>query len=450
MTVSLEKIFFKYVLVNKNYLFKVHPSFFKNPEISLIYKTIYKYITENPGVDVPKPAQIFEQVKLEDKEDRVSKQSFKLLIQTNLNEYDEENFIKPKLKAWILREQIKNSSDIIIDKTREIDNDELSLEVIEKYADHIREMISSNTTVNFEDDDLGSDFDDAEKHMQDVYANSLKTGWPSLDAMLGSSLSAATLSILMGSTNSGKSIWLQNICSNVANQGKNVVYFTLEMSEAKVLKRIGSMRLKIPINDYDEKSKDVNFMKNKIQSLNEGSGLVGDPGGIFENKMGKVNVKFFAAGTANINDLENHIKNLEIKKGFKTDLIVVDYITLMAPIKSLNIDTNLYMKGKHLAESLRALAAKYSVPVISVMQVAKDAWNASDITLDKIPESKAIAETADVFAAIIRTEEMKANNRYALKLLKQRDGDFSRSRALFDLNPKYLTIENDRFGDDVL
>jgi hypothetical protein len=119
-------------------------------------------------------------------------------------------------------------------------------------------------------------------------------------------------------------------------------------------------------------------------------------------------------------------------------------------MKGLGIDGNLYMKGKHLAESLRALAAQWECPLLTAIQVAKDAWNAADITLDKIPESKAIAETADIFGAIIRTEEMKRNNKYILKLLKQRDGDFSKSKAQFDLNPKYLTIENDILIDDML
>ena len=122
----------------------------------------------------------------------------------------------------------------------------------------------------------------------------------------------------------------------------------------------------------------------------------------------------------------------------------------MSPMKGLSVEGNLYMKGKHLAESLRAMAAQWNCPLLTAIQVAKEAWNASDVTLDKVPESKAIAETADVFAAIIRTEEMKRNNRYSLKLLKQRDGDFSRSKAQFDLNPKYLTIENDQLIDDML
>jgi replicative DNA helicase len=132
----------------------------------------------------------------------------------------------------------------------------------------------------------------------------------------------------------------------------------------------------------------------------------------------------------------------------KIDLIIVDYIALIAPVKGTSAD-NLYMKGKNIAEGLRALASKYGVPLITALQLAKDAWNASDITLESIPESKAIGECADVFFAIIRSEEMRRKNVYRLKLLKQRDGDFSRSTVKLELNTKYLTLENDVFLDQV-
>tara|TARA_R110000772_G_scaffold2410_2_gene8481 strand:- start:83608 stop:84963 length:1356 start_codon:yes stop_codon:yes gene_type:complete len=449
MTISLEKVFFKYILLNKNYFYKVDPGFFKNPEINMIYKEVHKYMNENIEVDTPKPAQIFEMVALIDKEKRVSKQSFKLLIKTDLNQYDEKKFIKPKLHAWILIENIKITSDVLIDKTRALETAELDLDIVEEAASQIREIINEKTVSNFDDDgDLGSDFDDAENHVQDHSITKVRTGWTALDSMLGGGLDISTLNILMGTTNSGKSLWMQNMAGNIANKGYNVVYFTLEMSEAKVLKRIGSMRLKVPINQYDEKSKDTNYIKSKIDDLHDGNNLAGDPGGLFANKLGKINVKFFAAGTATVHDLDNHIRNLEQKRNFKPDVIIVDYITLLAPVKGLGFENNLYLKGKHLAEALRAMAATNQVPLVTAIQVAKDAWNSADVTLDKVPESKAIAETADTFWAIIRTEQMKRDNKYVLKLLKQRDGDFLRSRASFDLNPEYLTIENDQIVDN--
>lgn len=238
---------------------------------------------------------------------------------------------------------------------------------------------------------------------------------------------------------SHNSLWMQNFAFKTADAGYNVLYVTLEMSERKVLKRLGSMRLRIPINDYDNISKDVELIRKKIKSL----GSMKEGGDLFSNKVGKIYTKFWAAGTANISDFDNYIQKIQQKRGIKFDLIIVDYITLIAPIKGAG--DNLYTKGKHLAEGLRALGSKYKCPVITGVQVAKDAWNASDITLESVPESKAIAETSDTFFAIIRTEEMKRLNLYRFKLLKQRDGDFLKSQIKLNLNPTYLTLENDQF-----
>jgi hypothetical protein len=240
---------------------------------------------------------------------------------------------------------------------------------------------------------------------------------------------------------SHNSLWMQNFAAKSADMGCNVLYITLEMSERKVLKRLGSIRLKIPINDYDNISKDVEFIRKRIKSL----GSLKEGGDLFSNKVGKIYAKFWAAGTANISDFDNYIQKLQQKKGIKFNLIIVDYITLIAPIKGAG--DNLYTKGKHLAEGLRALGSKYKCPIITGVQVAKDAWNSSDITLESVPESKAIAETADTFFAIIRTEEMKRLNIYRFKLLKQRDGDFLKSQIKINLNPTFLTLENDQFLD---
>jgi replicative DNA helicase len=240
---------------------------------------------------------------------------------------------------------------------------------------------------------------------------------------------------------SHNSLWMQNFAVKSANSGYNVLYITLEMSERKVMKRLGSMRLRIPINDYDKMSKDTDLIKKRIQSLSHAEG-----GDIFDKKVGKIISRFWAAGTATVVDFDNYLQKLKEKKDIKIDLIIVDYITLVAAPKGLGAD-NLYTKGKHLAEGLRALGAKYKCPVITGVQVAKDAWNSSDITLESVPESKAIAETADTFFAIIRTEEMKRQNLYRFKLLKQRDGDFLKSQIKMTLNPTYLTLENDQFID---
>jgi replicative DNA helicase len=443
MTISLEKIFFAYILKNKRFLEVVDPFFFKNSEIQFVYNIIRKYSLQNREADIPHPKQILEMVQLEDREGLITKEILKSMLVVNLSEYDEINFILPKMNAWILTNRIKSGTVDIIDETRNLDTISEYEQVVES-VNKIKGIIDTMSSTDFVNDqeDLGSDFDEPEHHLQDSSKFKVKTGFSSLDHMLGGGWDVQTLNILMGMSNSGKSLWMQNLAVKSANLGYNVLYITLEMSEKKVMKRLGSMRLQVPVNDYDTLSKNTEFIQTRIKNLSKTL----KTHGLFDNKVGKIITKFWAAGTVQVNDFDNYLQKLKEKKKIKIDLIVVDYIALIAVPKNSGGD-NLYTKGKYVAEGLRALGAKWNAPIITAVQLAKDAWNSSDLTLESVPESKAIVETCDTFFGIIRTEEMRRQNVYRLKLLKQRDGDFLKSQVKLDLNPTFLTLENDQFID---
>jgi replicative DNA helicase len=441
LTPQLEKVFFNFILKNKKYFDIVKPFFFRNSEIQFVYGIIRTYILNGNDAQIPTPRQILDMVSLEDKEGVITKEILKSILQVDLKEYDEKNFIEPKFNAWILSNRLKTGTVDIIDETRNLDNIS-DFDMAVEAAGRIKLIVDEMSSTNFvQDDDLGSDFDDPDHHVQDSSKFKVKCGFDTIDHMLGGGWDIQTLNVIMAQTNGGKSLWMQNFAIRSADMGYNVLYVTLEMSERKVIKRMGAMRLKIPINDYDKMSKDVEMIKKKIQNLSKSDG-----GDLFDKKIGKIITKFWAAGTATVPDIDNYIQKLKEKKAIKIDLVIVDYITLIAANKGLGAD-NLFMKGKQLAEGLRAIGAKYKCPVITGVQVAKDAWNASDVTLESVPESKAIAETADTFFTIIRTEEMRRQNLFRFKLLKQRDGDFNKSQILIKLNPTYLSLENDQFID---
>jgi replicative DNA helicase len=440
-TPQLEKVYFNYILKNKKYFEIVKPYFFRNSEIQFVYGVIRNYMISASESKIPTNRQILDMVNIEDKEGLISKEILKSILQVDLNEYSEKDFILPKFNSWVLTNRLKTGAVDVVDETRNLENIS-DFESAIQAANKIRSIVDEMSSTNFvQDDDLGSDFDEPENHVQDSSKFKVKCGFETIDHMLGGGWDVQTLNVIMAQTNGGKSLWMQNFAVRAADNGHNVLYITLEMSERKVMKRLGSMRLKIPINDYDTLSKDTEMLKKRISNLSKQEG-----GDIFEKKVGKIITKFWAAGTATVSDFDNYIQRLKEKKDLKIDLIIVDYITLIAPIKGIGAD-NLYTKGKQLAEGLRALGAKYLCPVITGVQVAKDAWNSSDITLESVPESKAIAETADTFFAIIRTEDMKRQNLFRFKLLKQRDGDFLKSQIRLNLNPTYLTLEDDQFID---
>ena len=442
-TPQLEKVYFTYILKNKKFFDIVKPFFFRNSEIQFVYGVIRNYMLNNSDTDIPSPRQILDMVSIEDKEGNITKDILKSILQVDLKEYDEKNFTEPNFNGWLLSNRLKTGTVDIIDETRNLDQISDFGKAVEA-ANKIKFIVDEMSSLNFiQDDNMGSDFDDPENHIQDSSKYKVKCGFPTIDHMLGGGWDIQTLNVIMAETNGGKSLWMQNFAVHSANMGYNVLYITLEMSERKVMKRLGSMRLKIPINDYDTVSKDTDAIKKRIDGLSKSEGGTGD---IFDRRVGKIFTKFWAAGTATVNDFDNFIQKLKEKKGIKIELIIIDYITLVAPVKGIGSD-NLYSKGKQLAEGLRALGAKYLCPVITGVQVAKDAWGSADITLESVPESKAIAETADTFFAIIRTEEMKRQNLFRFKLLKQRDGDFLKSQIRLNLNSTYLTLENDQFID---
>lgn len=205
MTISLEKIFFKYILENKKYFNIVDSTFFKNKEIEFVYKIIKKYMLSSDNVDLPSPKQILEMVKLEDINDMITKEILKAMLTVNTSEYNEDNFIIPKINAWILSNRIKNGTIDIIDETRDLDNIS-ELDDVMNSIDKIKNIVDNMSNTNFinDDEDLGSDFDDIESHFQDSAMDKVSSGFDTMDHILGNGWDTGTLNLLMGETNNGK------------------------------------------------------------------------------------------------------------------------------------------------------------------------------------------------------------------------------------------------------
>jgi hypothetical protein len=204
MTISLEKIFFGYILKNKKYIESVEFHYFKNNEIQFVYRIIKEYMDKVKEPKIPSARQIFEMIQLEDKDRIITKDIFKSLMTTNLEEYDEKNFIIPKINAWILSNKIKSGTLDIIQETRNLDvlNE---YEDVLKSSNKIRNIVETMSKTNFEDDDdMGSDFDNPDHHSQDSSKYKIDTGFETINHMLGGGWDIGSLNLLMGSTNNGK------------------------------------------------------------------------------------------------------------------------------------------------------------------------------------------------------------------------------------------------------
>lgn len=445
MTSNREKIYFHYLLTNPMFIKNVPAHYFKNKEIRFVYELVKKEFERSEKKIVASIPEMYDMIKSADTENKYSDDLIKSILKMDLTKYRMDEYIKPRFTSWVLKNKTSDGIIEAVDKMRNMDEDDDDPEVMMESLNAIRNTLDTATKPDYSDITIGADFDNPEDHYQDTYYNKIPTGWETLNGLLGGGLDRKTLNVLMAQTNGGKSLWMQNFAMYAANKGYNVVYISLEMSEKKVMKRLGAMRLRIPIKDYDEVSKDREYMKDRISRLQQ---MQSDRSDLFNESLGKIYVKEFPTGTLDTVELEAYLKRVEEVSGKKVDLCIVDYIALMRDSKVSKSDNTLYIKGKNIAEGLRSIGQKMDLAMLTATQISKDKIDANDMGLSDMPESKAIAETADTVFAIIRNPIMKVEGKYHVKPLKLRDAEFSFDRMEVDLNKEYLFIHNDKIHQE--
>ena len=441
MTSNIEKIFFNWILIHPEHFKHVPGIFFENEDIKFVYNSIRNEYLSSKDKIVPSKKEILNLVKLYDTTDKIPLDFIKVLLKIDFNEFRDE-FIEPRFKAWVLSNSTING---LIDSIEDIKGlDKTNFDKVQLAINNVKDKMDNATNIQLDKGSIGLDFDDPDAHDQESEINKITTGFECLDNITGGGWDRKTLNILMGSPAAGKSIWMQNFAVNAVNNGYNVAYITLELSDKKCLKRIGSMRLDIPIDQYTELAKDKEYITQRINDINK---MNGDA--VFQQKPGKLYIKEFPSGSATLSDIERYLKQVKEETKNEIDLLVIDYIQIMNTEKG--VDRNmLYLKGEHLAVGLRAISQKFNLALITATQVSKDKYNANDVSLNDMPESKAIADTADMVWAIILTPPMKIEGKYHLKHVKLRDCATDYERVGFSFNKQTLKIHSDHYIDSIL
>ena len=218
-----------------------------------------------------------------------------------------------------------------------------------------------------------------------------------------------TLNIVLAGTGVGKSLFMCHVAANCLNQGKNVLYVTLEMAEERIAERIDANLMNISIDDLHDLPKKM--FDDKI-------------GQIIKSTSGQLVIKEYPTASAHSNHFRGLIKELAVKKSFNPDIIFVDYLNICASSRfKANGNVNSYMYIKAIAEELRGLAVETNVPIVSATQTTRSGFSNSDIGLEDTSESFGLPATADLMFALISNEELDELNQIAVKQLKNRYND---------------------------
>lgn len=266
---------------------------------------------------------------------------------------------------------------------------------------------------------------------EDVYISS---GWQWVDEHLGGGYrqDGKALYVFAGQANIGKSIFLGNVAANIAEQGKNVLVVSLEMSELLYAKRIASNVTKIPLKNFKA---DAHTLKYALTEKGKSSG--------------KLFIKEFPPSTITPKQLSAFIKKL-IDTGVQLDAIVIDYLSLLHTDRG----SNSYERIMYICEQIRAMSYIYSCPVISAIQLGRQEFGKDNPGMEGIAGSIGVAATADVIMSIFQSDEDMEMGLIKLGMMKNRFGPRGMVQAMKIIYETLTIIQSDEesetMGDDEL
>jgi archaellum biogenesis ATPase FlaH len=228
------------------------------------------------------------------------------------------------------------------------------------------------------------------------------TGWATMDRKLFGGFNRGELNIFAGGSGAGKSLFLANLGVNFALNGLNVVYLTLELSEALVSMRIDSMVTGVSTRDI---FKDLDDVEMKVKMIGK--------------KAGMLQVKYMPSGKT-ANDVRAYLKEYEIKCGKKVDVLLLDYMDLLMPIGKKISAENLFVKDKYVSEELRNLAMEKQCVFVTAAQLNRGAVEEVEFDHSHISGGLSKIQTADNVIGIFTSRAMRERGRYQLQLMKTR------------------------------
>ena len=276
----------------------------------------------------------------------------------------------------------------------------------------IPEILSEALGVSF-DEQIGHDYIDDSEQRFDFYnrkEDRIPFDLDYFNKITKGGLPNKTLNICLAGTGVGKSLFMCHCAAGVLNQGKNVLYITMEMAEERIAERIDANLMNIPIESLSSLPKNV--FDDKI-------------GKIAKSSVGKLIVKEYPTGSAHTGHFRALLNELSLKKNFKPDMIYIDYLNICSSsrMRGMGGSINSYTYIKAIAEELRGLAVEFNVPIMSATQTTRSGFSNTDVGLEDTSESFGLPATADLMFALISTEELEELGQILVKQLKNRYND---------------------------
>ena len=406
MNANIEQTVLRNVLTNEKFMRKVLP-FIKPEYFDGVYRQLFKEVAKYVAKYNRLPTQ--ESFKIEvDQSDKFNDEQYQHAVEIIPNifavEAIDDKWLFDTTEKWCQDRAVYNA---IMESISIIDGKHSTLT-----KNSLPDILTKALAVSF-DTNIGHDYIENVADRYDFYHEDSPRIPFDLDyfnKITKGGLLNKTLNIALAGTGVGKSLFMCHVSAAALNDGKNVLYITMEMSEERIAERIDANLLDVPIDQLETLSKDM--LVNKVSQ-------------IAAKTNGKLIIKEYPTGQAHTNHFRALLNELKLKKNFIPDIIFIDYLNICASarMKGMGGSINSYSYIKAIAEEIRGLAVEFNVPIISATQTTRSGYSNSDVGLEDTSESFGLPATADLMFALISNDELSKDNQIMVKQLKNRYND---------------------------
>ena len=251
----------------------------------------------------------------------------------------------------------------------------------------------------------------------------LNTGFSKLDYVLGG-IEKTDLCFIAARPGTGKTAFSLNLIERLLKQDKKVVFFSLEMSEEQVIRRLFSTKSKTPMQNLKNKDCD----KYAVALASAADWFVRKEKNFFVYDSPRTTVQ--------------KVKNCcMLKKDI--DVIVIDYLGYLKPSKNFK---NLNEAIGEITGDLKALAKDLKVPIICLAQLNRAVDTRADNRpmMSDLRDSGSIEQDANQIVFLFLEDKNDENSNVGAYVAKNRDGGRGTVLMNFDRNTQtFLEMEKE-------
>lgn len=327
---------------------------------------------------------------------------------------DDIDYVKEEFfnfcKNQRLREALLSSVDLL--KTGEFEG--------------IRKMIDEALKAGNEKN-IGHEYDkDVESRFREEEDRKIPFPWKVFNDITDGGIGGSNLMLLFAPPGIGKSTVVCNIAAHCLKTGYNIVYYTLELDERYVGKKIDSILTGIEV-------KMLKFHRKEVETA-------------VRNLKGKIVIKEYSPGRASLGTIESHLKQLEANNDFVPDLIIIDYPDLLKPRKTRKEAKE---ELDDIYTDLKGMAKDLKIPFVCPSQINRMGAKDEIIEGDKVAGSFQKMMIADFSVSLSRRRKDKINGTGRFHIMKSRLGpDGMTYSAKIDLNKGFIDISEDLYDED--